>query len=265
MVLRYWKKGVGRSKMEKFISIPWNDDFLYGVFHEEDYISDKMVVFIHGIPGDRVDARRLPVRIARNLLKYHISSIRVDLYASGVSKGEFGSVTLADQKEQIKYIINYVRNNLHYRGKIILVAFSEAAKIANVIARECDDISGICYCNGILVKEEIADSLRVKRLYMRDGMFVANIGFGVWLNSNIISEIDEWSLHNTSELACLDSLFIYGEDDDLTTKSKQFINGIIDNYYRMEVIKGADHLFTNSIFDKEIISTISSWIIETTF
>ena len=251
--------------MEKFISVPWNDNFLYGILHEPDSLSDKMLVFIHGIPGDRVDARRLPVRIARALLKNRISSLRIDLFASGVSEGDFVNVTLSSQKEQIGCVIKYIRCELHYVGKIILVAFSEAAKIANIIAREYRDIDGICYCNGILVREEIADSLRVKRLYMRKGSFVANIGFGVWLNSNIISEIEQWSLCDVNDLADVKTLFIYGDEDDLTFRSKQFVNQIDSDYYQVEIIKGADHLFTNSAFDEGIISRINKWVIETAF
>ena len=251
--------------MEKFVSVPWNDNILYGILHEPDCISEKMVLFVHGIPGDRVDARRLPVRIARTLFKHHISSLRIDLYASGVSEGDFSSVTLSNQKEQMECVIKYVRCNLNYTGKIILVAFSEAAKIVNLIARESSDIAGICYCNGILVREEIADSLRVKRLYRRKDSFVANIGFGVWLNSKIISEMNQWSLCDVNELACVNTLFIYGDEDDLTLGSKELVSRMDSDYFQIEIIKGADHLFTNSEFDERIISRISKWVMETTF
>ena len=251
--------------MEKFVSVPWKDNLLLGIFHDGGGGSDKMLVFIHGIPGDRVDAKRLPVRIARILSSNHISSLRIDLYASGISEGHFGNVMLSSQKEQIECIIKYIRCDLCYVGKIIRVAFSEAAKIVNAIARENKDVAGVCYCNGILAREEIANSLKVKRLYRRNGLFVANIGFGVWLNSNIISEIDQWSLCDARELAHVKTLFIYGDEDDLTLGSRKLAKMTDSDYFQVEIIRGADHLFTQNVFDEDIISRISKWVMGTTF
>jgi alpha/beta superfamily hydrolase len=249
-----------KKKMENFIKVSWKDNFLLGILHHMEDMSKPTLLFIHGIPGERVDTRRLPVRIARELCKYNINSLRMDFYASGISEGDYENVTFECQKEQVECVVKYMRKQLHLTGKIILVAFSEAAKIANAVARNNCDIDGICYCNGIIAEEQIADSLRINRLYRRNGHFVANIGFGVWINSNIILEIKKWSLHSVEELSKTKSLFIYGDADDLTYNSLQLISKSLNDLYQLKIISGADHLFTSSIYDEKIISEICKWI-----
>lgn len=243
--------------MEEFITVKWKKNFLLGVFHHGGSLSRPTLLFIHGIPGDRVDTRRLPVTIARELMKKHINSLRIDFYASGVSKGDFKNVTFKMQMEQIECVLLYMREQLHINGKIILVAFSEAAKIANVVAQNSSEVDGVCYCNGILTEEKMAEHLRIHRLYRREGTFIANIGFGVWLNSKIISEIKKWSVFGEESLSDKKSLFIYGDKDDMTCNSRQLID---NGAHEVAIIKGADHLFTNSVFDKKIVNEIFNWI-----
>lgn len=243
--------------MEEFIKINWEDNYLLGVLHRTQDVCNPIVLFLHGIPGDRVDTRRLPVRIARELSKQNVSSLRVDLLASGVSRGKFENVTIFKQENQVKCIIKYIRKNLCLKGDIILFAFSEAAKFANVVASSNNDVAGVCYCNGILAEESMADNLRIRRLYKKDKNIVANINFGVWVNSQIFSEIKKRCIKNIKDLAKKKSLFIYGGADDLTSNSLRLIK---ESSYDLKIIEGADHLFTSSIYDKIIIKEVCEWI-----
>lgn len=246
-----------KDEMEEFIKINWEDNCLLGVLHRTQDVYNPIVLFLHGIPGDRVDTRRLPVRIARELSKQNVSSLRIDLLASGVSRGAFENVTIHNQKNQVEYIIEYIRDDLGIKGDIILFAFSEAAKMVNAIARSNSEVSGVCYCNGILAEEHMAESLRIKRLYKKGKNIVANIGFGVWINSQIFSEIKNGCLKNINDLAQKKSLFIYGGADDLTFNSLRLVK---KSSHDLKVIEGADHLFTNSVFDKIIIQEVCEWI-----
>lgn len=243
--------------MEKYISIPYNKDNLLGVVHECGDENAPIALFLHGIPGDRVDTRRLPVRIARNLCKHGINSVRVDLYASGISLGEYSMVSLSDQLEQLKRIILFIRNDLKFNGLLNLIAFSESAKIALKLMQETKSINSICFCNGILFKERTVDSLKIKKLYKRFNQYVGNIGFGVWLNAKVFDEIAKYSIDDSVKLPMDKLMFIYGDSDLMTQESRCVLE---KRAKYIQIIHGADHLFTHSQYDAQIIQYVYNWL-----
>jgi dienelactone hydrolase len=241
-------------QLESLITFEYEGKQLLGVHHQVEDQSAPLVLFLHGIPGDRVDARRLPVRMARRLQSEGISSIRVDFIGSGVSDGELYHLSQLSLIDQSLSLLRQIRNIFLFSGSIMLVGFSEAAKIAmNVLSSE--DINGICLWNGIVMKEEHTTK-KLSRFYRKDGQLVFQTGYGVWLNKNIISEPEPEKLINLSTMKN-DIYGIFGEEDTLTTNSRKFLK---ENGVYISVIPQADHLFTRVEWEEKLMELTADWI-----
>lgn len=237
---------------EKFVELNYNGCNLYGIQHIPDCISPKSsVIFVHGIPGDRVDAKRINVRIARQLQKNGHQSFRFDFLASGISEGSYENVTFKTFIEQLELIVSYV-NQLGGKD-IYLLASSDAARIVLQLAQRCKIIKGLILINGIITPEAVTIK-GFNRLYRIGKQLACDIGYGVWINSEILKEGFQFSIDKIRECDCL---FIYGTGDVLTKHSLEKIEAQNFNCYK---ITDADHLFTRRSWELELINAISAFM-----
>jgi pimeloyl-ACP methyl ester carboxylesterase len=237
------------------VEINWNGNRLLGIYHKSN--TDRTVFFIHGMPGDRVDYRRIMVRMARKLQKNGVSSIRMDLFASGVSDGSFQFVTLKDQVSQIAFIIDKFLELGYLKSPPILLGVSEGAKLVMHYLKN-NTAEGVCLWNGVFCKESWRSNYnQVKRLTRIDGELVMDIGYGVWINRSVIYDSAELEVNNVSDIPDLPMLGIYGDDDILTVNSQTLLR---QSHAQIHLIEGADHLFTNSKWEEKLLDYTLSWV-----
>lgn len=250
------------DSVEKLIELNYCKQKLFGV----SVIAEKMnvnivAVFVHGIPGDRVDARRINVRLARRLEKIGINSIRLDFFASGISEGDYANVTYERILEQIDILVKYVEEEISKKAKIVFIAFSEAvASVLNYMSINMGKKYDLFACNGIFVDSEQKQYIDTRRAERVCNEFVIDSGYGVWLNTRLLKR---------TNIFCLEKILIenkiyafFGTEDVLTRCSMKFCEKAgCDMIY----IKGADHLFTkvsweNMLFDKIICEMLKNYV-----
>ncbi|MBA4492989.1 alpha/beta fold hydrolase [Paenactinomyces guangxiensis] len=245
--------------MEIPVQFDWKGSSLLGILHQVSHFHAPLIFFLHGIPGDRVDTRRLPVRMARILQKRGIASLRIDFYGSGVSDGCFYEVTLDQQLEQILFLIKEIRSRRMSGGPIVLLGFSAAAKTALAAAEYERDLAGVCLWNGIVAREQMEKKHVIRRLYRVNGQMVFNIGYGVWLNKDLLTESDKFTFSDERPFPDLPILGIYGKLDTLTLSSR----GLLERKgCSVQLIPDADHLFTRSCWESALMSRTEEWLIQ---
>ena len=100
-----------------------------------------MVVFCHGFGGTKEGP--LFELITDSLQKHGIASIRFDFNGHGESEGKFEEMTVPNEINDAKKVIEYVRD-LRYVSKIALVGHSQGGVVASMTAGELDsDISAV--------------------------------------------------------------------------------------------------------------------------
>ena len=100
-----------------------------------------MVVFCHGFGGTKEGP--LFELITDSLQKHGIASIRFDFNGHGESEGKFEDMTVPNEINDAKKVIEYVRD-LRYVSKIALVGHSQGGVVASMTAGELDsDISAV--------------------------------------------------------------------------------------------------------------------------
>ena len=100
-----------------------------------------MVVFCHGFGGTKEGP--LFELITDSLQKHGIASIRFDLNGHGESEGKFEEMTVPNEINDAKKVVEYVRD-LRYVSKIALVGHSQGGVVASMTAGELgSDISAV--------------------------------------------------------------------------------------------------------------------------
>jgi alpha/beta superfamily hydrolase/peroxiredoxin len=100
-----------------------------------------MVVFCHGFGGTKEGP--LFELITDSLQKHGIASIRFDFNGHGESEGRFEDMTVPNEIEDAKKVVEYVRD-LRYVSKVALVGHSQGGVVASMTAGELgSDISAV--------------------------------------------------------------------------------------------------------------------------
>jgi alpha/beta superfamily hydrolase/peroxiredoxin len=100
-----------------------------------------MVVFCHGFGGTKEGP--LFELITDSLQKHGIASIRFDFNGHGESEGKFEDMTVPNEINDAKKVIEYVRD-LRYVSKVALVGHSQGGVVASMTAGELgSDISAV--------------------------------------------------------------------------------------------------------------------------
>jgi len=100
-----------------------------------------MVVFCHGFGGTK-DGPLFEL-ITDSLQKHGIASVRFDFNAHGESEGKFEDMTVPNEIEDAKKVVEYVRD-LRYVSKVALVGHSQGGVVAAMTAGElAPDIAAV--------------------------------------------------------------------------------------------------------------------------
>ena len=100
-----------------------------------------MVVFCHGFGGTKEGP--LFELITDSLQKHGIASIRFDFNGHGESEGKFEDMTVPNEINDAKKVVEYVRD-LRYVSKVALVGHSQGGVVASMTAGELgSDISAV--------------------------------------------------------------------------------------------------------------------------
>lgn len=100
-----------------------------------------MVVFCHGFGGRKEGP--LFELVADSLQKHGIASIRFDFNGHGESEGRFQDMTVLNEIEDAKKVVDYVKK-LPYTSKVALVGHSQGGVVASMTAGELNtDISSV--------------------------------------------------------------------------------------------------------------------------
>lgn len=100
-----------------------------------------MVVFCHGFGGTK-DGPLFEL-ITDSLQKHGIASVRFDFNAHGESEGKFEDMTVPNEIEDAKKVVEYVRD-LRYVSKVALVGHSQGGVVAAMTAGElASDIAAV--------------------------------------------------------------------------------------------------------------------------
>lgn len=128
--------------MEQAITFQVDGKNLMGVWHTPGRegspaqgSSFPAVLFLHGFTGTKVEPHRIFVKMARELAKSGIASLRFDFRGSGDSEGELQEMTILTEVADAHAALNFAFSQKGVNGRMGVIALSLGAVVAASLSK----------------------------------------------------------------------------------------------------------------------------------
>ena len=241
---------------------------IVGMLHKTTSDSRQpAVVFFHGMTGSKTEAHFLFVKLARCLVRHGIMVLRFDFRGSGDSEGNFEDMTLsgeiADGFKSIEFLIGDCNADPERIGVLglsmggvvgavtagTLKGRIKSCVLLNPVGRPLLDLSYIAQSQSINVEEFPVEwnSFLFGKKFFED-----------------LSRIEP--LEHIKNIRC-PVLVINGSNDQSIqpVRSQEYVETVCGAGGTVElyVVKGADHVFSTTKWEKNVINKVSEWFQKT--
>lgn len=240
-------------------------------------LTTPIMIFCYGMNGDRVENHRMAYMLGIHAENNGIILLRLDYYGLGLSNGEYIETSVESKVKDILLSIEYLKGCLqHELRSLMILGFSDGAKVAVRVAKEVDFAVNLCLWNPVFY-EVSADCFGIggknqsqELKLTRDPVF-NRLAYplpytGLLMNINYLKELstNSFDIEDFIKMKC-EKMIIFGEKDEKTTETKQqLVNHHFTIYpnHSMLMIEGADHLFNSCKWSEEVIELTVKWTLE---
>ncbi|CUI17167.1 putative hydrolase [Candidatus Protochlamydia naegleriophila] len=189
-----------------------------------------LVVFCHGLTGDRSGPQRILTAWGKTLAEQHYLVARFDFRGSGDSSGAFEKTTFAQMEEDLEAVIDWCRAHYSF-PHIILAGLSLGGVVASNALKKYKECKAICLFNSD-VRNAPPFDLCCDPLPIREGQFFLHKQFF----EERLSLFPEQTLAHSNAHRFL----FYGDGD---MKIRQLVETLEPIGVRTIKIKNSGHLF----------------------
>ena len=256
-------KGRPMAGTEERISIDGDHSRLAAIVRKPDLKQGErcpMVVLCHGFSG-RKDGPMFEL-IADSLATHGIASVRFDFNGHGESEGRFEEMTVPNEIEDAKHVIEYVRD-LRYVSSIALVGHSQGGVVAAMTAGElgADDIAAVALMApaAVLRDDAIRGSTFGKNYDPLDPPEFVELFGNVKLGRQYITTAFRLPIYETAARYSGPALIVHGTADRVVpyTYGLRFHQEWAGSDY--VELDAFDHGFSQNIY--RACDIVSSWLI----
>lgn len=242
-----------------------------GVLHlaDESPKNSPTVILCYGLNGNRVENHRMSVLFGRLAEVSEINFFRFDYRGLGVSDGEFWEMSISSKVEDVVSAINFIKgctdNN---KQQIILLGFSDGARVAMDVLKLCPNIDAVCMWNPIFFPLPISNDIKASLRLTREPR-TKKIVFpfeGVWSGTKHLREQKEIGDVLGDYLSFKGpKMSLFGSKDSYTIYGRQMLiekNEEAEYKSKIITIENANHIFSHSSWVEEVLNNTISWIKE---
>lgn len=219
-----------------------------------------MVVFCHGFGGSKEGP--LFELVCDSLQKHGIASVRFDFNAHGESEGKFEEMTVLNEIEDAKRVIEYV-HDLRYVSKVALVGHSQGGVVAAMTAGElAQDIAAVVLMApaAVLRDDAIRGSTFGKQYNPLDPPEYVELWGGQRLGSKFIKTAFTLPIYETAAKYQGPALILHGNADRVVpyTYGERFHQQWPGSQYVL--LEYFDHGFSQNVYRTTDI--VTDWLIQ---
>ena len=222
-----------------------------------NYVDNPLVIMCYGLNGDRADIHRIAYNASIEFCEQGIACLRFDYRGQGVSDGDFIDTSMRSKVEDILNVINFIKGCYYNETcKIILLGFSDGAKIVSLVACKSSDVYGVLLWNPIFHElKDGVDHAKVKRLAKVAGTNKLAMPFlGLWLGVEHLQDIKTVkSVHKLNDFDGY-KIIITGSDDPYTEYIREYHLSINQKNLLYDIVQGANHTFSSLQSSNQLIS-----------
>lgn len=221
-----------------------------------------MAVLCHGFAG-RKDGPMFEL-IADSLARHGIASVRFDFNGHGESEGNFQEMTVPNEVEDAKHVIEYVRD-LRYVSKVALVGHSQGGVVASMTAGELgtNEVAAVALMApaAVLRDDAIRGNTFGKSYDPLDPPEAIELFGGMKLGGDYVKTAFRLPIYQTAARYQGPALIVHGTGDRVVpyTYGERY-HDIWSNSEYVE-LEAFDHGFSQNIY--RACDIVSAWLIKT--
>lgn len=238
------------------------DESLAATLHLPDVPNEAGVVLGHCFTCSR--HTRILRAAGAALAKQGIMVLRFDFSGNGQSQGFFANSTFTKQIKEMRAAIAVLKD----RGatRIGLGGHSMGASVSVLTGAATDNIQAVCAIAGRLTgpKPELFLTAEQQAQFSQDGATTfTSRGRKLQFTRTFVDDVKSFDLPAVLKGYALPLLVIHGEEDEIipveTALTAQTFNSA---KIRLEVISGADHMFSQATHKEQAVEKITQWFKE---
>lgn len=241
---------------------------LYGVMHLPYNMSAgkpvPAVVYCHGFTGNKIEAHRLFVTMARQLERHRIASLRFDFRGCGDSSGEFAHTTV---KGEIRDAINAIDYICAHHGidkkRIGLLGLSLGGAVAAYAAGKDSRVKALALWAPAADLQEEKDQIETEEEIKHIRKLKAVDYYGTLIGKAFIEEIPKIKPLNAIKKYNGSTIILHGTHDDSVplSHSLKYYNVLKKKGLKVErhLINESDHVFNSYAWEKEVIDRTTNF------
>lgn len=219
-----------------------------------------VTILCHGFTTNK--GRSKYVRFEEVLNRSNVATFRFDFYGHGESEGKFENITITEAADDVLNAISFLRN-LGY-GSIGLIGASFGGLAALIAAAKTNQLSVLCLIcpvSNYIEKWKIDRTRKGLLAWKKNGFLIHTnrAGEKFKLNYTFFSDAKRNTAYKVAHRVKIPTIIIQGDLDNLLKQSKKTAK-LIKNC-RLEILKGADHQFSNPRDYDKMISLAADFII----
>jgi pimeloyl-ACP methyl ester carboxylesterase len=227
-----------------------------------DAPTDRLVVLCHGFLSNKNSTTNK--MLARLLIERGIATFRFDFFGQGESQGPFEQMTLTAAIDQARSALDLVTTK-GYRH-LGLIGSSFGGLVSILVAAQRPDLSALA------LKCPVADFPETLRLefgeermaHWKQSDEIPNVTGGpgpVPLKYHLYENCLTYDAYKAAEAIQAPTLIVQGDCDELVPlHQSRRLNDAIRVQTRLEIVKGADHGFTNGDDFRRMTTLIADWM-----
>ena len=220
-----------------------------------------MVVMCHGFTTSK--GGRTYMRLEEIFNRRNYSTFRFDFFGHGESEGKFEKITVSEAVDDVKRAIRFVKD-LGY-SEIGLMGSSFGGLASIITAGQSEDIfflalkSPVSDYMGVLIARD--QDLDIKTWKEKDFVAVKSAeDQSLRLNYSFFEDAQRLDGYQFAKSVKVPTFFVHGNSDETVPleQSRKTASLIPDS--RLEIIEGADHVYSNPQHFEKMLDLISCFI-----
>lgn len=205
------------------------------------------------------------VGLERILNKKGISTLRFDFFGHGESEGKFEEVTTSEAVDDVLSAIKFLKESGY--GKIGLMGSSFGGMASIMAASKVNDLYVLALKSPVSDYSSLfrtqQNEQEVKKIKEMGFTHITDIeGKKRKLNISFFIDAQKADAYEAAKKIKIPALIVHGDKDDSVPVEQSKRTASLMENCRLEVIKGADHGYSNEAHYKEMLDLISRFIVE---
>lgn len=221
-----------------------------------------LIVLCHGFTTSK-DGRTY-VRLEGILNKRAFSTFRFDFFGHGESAGRFAEITVSEALDDVQNAIRFVKNSGYERIGLVGSSFGGFASI--LTAGQSDDLfilalkSPVSDYLGLLIARNHDIDVEAWR---QEGFITVEGADGKKrrLNYSFFADAEQINGYALAENIKVPTLIVHGDQDETVPLEQSKRTADLIPNCRLEIIEGADHVYSRPEHFEQLLDLISDFII----